>query len=323
MWPVRAALLSLLEGSRVSIIEQAAQRLEQLRRAGVGPDSIARPVPEVQGEPAPGVLTASASPGRAGNSAWSQIAATYAHVDLDLARLAANGILTPNVPRSKLADEYRAAKRGLLVNVRNESAAPVKRANCIMITSSVPGEGKTFTAVNLAMSLAMEMDTSVLLIDADVMRPSVLGRLGLPPGRGLLDLLTDPALKPQDVILNTNLDKLFLLPAGPASGRATELLASGAMARLVESLGAQDAGRILLFDSPPLLAAPETRALAAHVGQIVVVIEAGRTPQHTVAAALDLVKDSPVVMTLLNKTRGGAGAPYGYGAYGGYGYGAS
>jgi receptor protein-tyrosine kinase len=306
----------------VSIIEQAAQRLEQLRRAGIGPGTIEQQAPEVQGGPLPmAVVSAPLVPrGPAGQAPASLTRPTYAQVDLDLARLSAKGILTPNAPRTRLADEYRAAKRGLLVNVRNESAAPVKRANCIMITSSVPGEGKTFTTVNLAMSLAMEMDTSVLLIDADVMRPSVMDRLGLPLTRGLLDLLTDPSLAPQDVILKTNVDKLFLLPAGPASGQATELLASGAMARLVESLASQDAGRILLFDSPPLLAAPETRALATHVGQIVLVIEAGRTPQHTVSAALDLVKECPVVMTLLNKTRGRVGAPYGYGGYGGYGH---
>ena len=241
-------------------------------------------------------------------------------VELDLARLAANGILTPQAPRSRLADEYRAAKRGLLVNLRNESAAPVKRANCIMVTSSVPGEGKTFTALNLAMSLAMEMDTSVLLVDADVMRPSVMTRLGLPSDKGLLDLLEDPGLALSDVVLRTNVDKLLLLSAGSASGRATELLASGAMARLIEDLAAQDASRILLFDAPPLLAVPETRALAAHVGQIVVVVEAQRTLQSTLTEALDLIKECPVVMTLLNKTRGlSAGRnAYGYG----YGYGA-
>lgn len=242
--------------------------------------------------------------------------AGWRRVELDLKALTARGYLVPGAPRSRLEDEFRGAKRGLLVNLRGQSAAPVARANCIMITSSVPGEGKTFTAINLAMSLAMEVDTSVMLIDADVMRPSVMDRLGLQTGPGLLDLLRDPGVKLSDVVLRTSIDKLSLLPAGQGSGQATELLGSAAMHRLVDQLAAGDQKRILVFDSPPLLPAPETRALATHMGQIVLVIEAHGTLQRTVSEALELIKDCPVVMTLLNKTRGGSVGGYGYGAYG-------
>jgi protein-tyrosine kinase len=286
----------------VNIIEQAARRLEQLRRAGV--------------DPAPRKIDPLQPAGPPAGAATDSCSLSFSSVELDLPRLSAHGIVTPESPRSRLADEFRGAKRGLLVNVRGESAGTVKRANCIMVTSSLPGEGKTFTAINLAMSLAMEVDSSVMLIDADVMRPSVLNRLGVPPSKGLLDLLTEPELTLSDVILRTNVHKLSLLPAGRASGQATELLASSGMGRLVEKLASSDPSRILLFDSPPLLAAPETRVLAAHVGQIVLVIEAQRTSRNAVTEALELIKDRPVVMTLLNKARAGAGSSYGYGNYG-------
>lgn len=237
-------------------------------------------------------------------------------VELDLHALAARGFLTPDAPRSRLADEFRGAKRPLLANARGQSAAPVKRANCIMVTSSLPGEGKTFTAINLAMSLAAEVDSCVMLIDADAMRPSVLNCLGLPSARGLLDALTDPTLTLVDVVLRTNVEKLSLMPAGTSHRNATELLASAAMGRLVDELASVDASRILVFDTPPLLAAPETRVLASHVGQIVLVVEASRTPQNAVREALEQIKDCPVVMTLLNKARGSSPGSGGYGAYG-------
>jgi exopolysaccharide/PEP-CTERM locus tyrosine autokinase len=245
----------------------------------------------------------------------------HSRIELDLAKIAARGFVTPDAPRSRLADEFRGIKRPLLANIRGQSAAPVRRANCIMVTSSVPGEGKTFTAINLAMSLAAEVDSNVILIDADVMRPAVLDRLGLPATRGLLDVLTGAETTLADVVLRTNVHKLSLLPAGSDRSNATELLASAAMGRLVEELAANNQDRILVFDTPPLLAAPETRVLASHVGQIVVVVEAQRTPESAVRDALELIKDCPVAMTLLNKVRGKARAAYGYG-YGSYGYGA-
>ena len=312
--PANRAVLALgPKGSNLSIIEQAARRLEQLRRAGIGaspPDMVGRP------HLGSGLGGVDGRVGADGAARLTTSAPVPEHrVTLDLPELAARGVVTPDAPRTRLADEFRGAKRGLLVNVRGQSAAPVKRANCIMVTSSVPGEGKTFTAINLAMSLAMEVDSNVLLIDADVMRPSVMDRLGLPASKGLLDLLTDSRLTLADVALRTNLEKLTLLSSSSASGHATELLASGAMGRLVEQLASGDTNRIVVFDSPPLLAAPETRTLASHVGQIVLVIEAQRTSRSTFTEALELIKDCPVVMTLLSKARGTAGAPYGYGSY--------
>ena len=135
-----------------------------------------------------------------------------------------------------------------------------------MVTSSVAGEGKTYVSVNLAMSLAMELDTHVLLVDADATRPAVFERLALPPSKGLLDLLVDPS-SPDSLVLSTNVDRLSVLPAGTPQVQSTELLASDAMNRLVERLTSKDPRLLVLFDTPPLLGASESRVLAAIWGR--------------------------------------------------------
>ncbi len=234
-------------------------------------------------------------------------------VTIDLKQLAAIGYLTPDMQRSQIADEFRVIKRPLLANVHGKSTQPVARANLIMITSSLPEEGKTFVSINLAISLAMELDKTVLLVDADVSRPSVLKRLGLPPSPGLLDILTDPSLHVADVLLRTNIDKLTILPSGKANGRATELLSSGAMDRLLNELTTRYADRIVIFDAPPLLPSTESRVLATFMGQVVVVVEADRTPQKSLEQALATVESCPTVLPLLNKiSRSEVGNYYGY-----------
>jgi receptor protein-tyrosine kinase len=169
----------------------------------------------------------------------------------------------------------------------------------------------------------MELDTTVLLVDADVARPAVPERLGLPQDAGLLDLLTRKDLDVSDVMMRTNIDRLSILTAGTPHARATELLASEAMAGLIEELASRYPDRVLIFDAPPLLSSTESRVLANHMGQVVLVVEADRTPQTSVKSALDTIEDCPVVMTVLNKIeRSETGSYYGgYGGYGGYGYG--
>jgi len=188
----------------------------------------------------------------------------------------------------------------------------VRRANCIMVTSSVPGEGKTFSAVNLALSLASEVDSRVLLIDCDAVRPQVMERLGLDnESAGLLDKLRQPELALSNLILRTNIPKFSLLPAGRADLHATELLASEAMRTVIDELATRYLDRIVVFDAPPLLAAPETRILASLVGQIVVVVEAHKTSQQTVIDAIAQLESCPVVMTILNKVTGPSQVAYG------------
>lgn len=301
-----------------SIIEQAARRLEELKRSGI---EVPRPV-GAPPEPA-GVRVASSNPVPGPVASVRELPPVQRlapagpgskTVQIDLARLAEMGYLTPSFPRGQTADEFRVIKRPLLKNVASaKSANPVSRANLIMVTSSVPGEGKTFVSCNLAMSLAMELDTTVLLVDADVSRASVLSRLGLMPSQGLLDVLTNPSLPLSSVMLRTNVEKLAILPAGTPNGRATELLASEAMNRLLDEMAERYADRLVVFDAPPLLASTESRVLASHMGQIVMVVEADRTPQKVVSQAMATIETCPVVFPLLNKiSRSEVGSYYGY-----------
>jgi protein-tyrosine kinase len=313
----------------VSIIEQAVRRLEELRRSGIEPPPAAlggagaSPVIERLRSAVPAAdAAAAASAGRPAAVPAAQGSRPAARHDveakssrlvrIDLDRLAAMEYLTPTVPRSKIADEFRVIKRPLLANVRAAEGTQ-DRTNLIMVTSSLPGEGKTFVSVNLALSLAMELDKTVLLIDADVSRPSILDRLGLPQAPGLLDVLTDPALCLGDVMLRTNIPKLSLLPAGRPHGQATELLSSDAMHRLIAEMASRYADRILVFDAPPLLPSTESRVLATLMGQVILVVEANNTSQQTVEQALATIEQCPKVLPLLNKIgRSEVGTYHGY-----------
>ncbi len=292
-----------------SLIEQAARRLDQLRQAGAElPTDSTTPVAQV---------AASAPEGGA-----AKALTVSRHVDLDLPMLGRAGIAIPHAPRSRVADQFRVIKRPLIGNATGKGAMAIANGNLVMITSALPGEGKTFTAINLAMSLANELDCTVMLVDADVTRPSVMSTLGLPPGPGLLDLVQDPSLDMASTLLRTNVDKLTLLPSGTPHPRATELLASEAMARLVGEMAKRYADRIIVFDSPPLLLATESRVLATHMGQIVMVVHAEKTLQADVMEALSTIESCPVKLMLLNQARestvAGSGYGYGYAGEGGY-----
>ena len=228
-----------------SLIEQAALRLEQLRQAGIE-------IPEIENRPSPfaspamprsafappafaplaaelpsamqAPMHAPASVPRVhaghADNASGELFAKSRRVDLDLSAIAASGIVTPNAPRSHMADQYRVIKRPLIANAIGRGAATVTHGNLIMITSALPGEGKSFTSINLAMSIAAELDHTVMLVDADVARPSILRMLGLPAGPGLLELLEGKA-DMASVLMRTNVDKLTVLPSGSPHPRAT------------------------------------------------------------------------------------------------------
>jgi len=298
----------------VNLIEQAARRLEELRRSGVEAPTT------IQLRPEAGTVARGGRPDRGRSPRISdrlsgpdrpETAAKL--VEIDLQRLGAMGYLTPAGPRTQIENEFRVIKRPLLRNVFDRADAPVERANLIMVTSSLPGEGKTFVAINLAISMAMELDTTVLLVDADVSRPSVLQRLGVEPSPGLLDLLSDTSRGLSDVLLRTNIQHLSILPAGTPDARATEMLASVQMTRLLDDVSSRYSDRIIVFDAPPLLPSPESRVLASHMGQIVVLVEAESTSYQTVAATMATLEGCPVVLPLLNKTnRTQVGTYYGY-----------
>lgn len=298
-----------------SLIEKAAQRLEQLRQAGAD-----MPAPPEGAAPAsaPQVVAPAAATPAPVKEAPKTVSKS---VRLDLAALTEAGFVTPNAPRAVIADQYRVIKRPLIANATGKGASVVQHGNRIMVTSAMPGEGKSFTAINLAMSIAMELDYTVLLVDADVSRPSIMKTLGLPPGPGLLDLLTNKQMEMSDTLLRTNVDKLSLLPSGTPHPRATELLASDAMTDLIEEMGHRYPDRIIIFDSPPLLLTTESRVLATHMGQIVVVVQAEKTLQSQVRHALTTIESCPIKLMVLNQVHGGDQDAYGYGY--GYGHGAS
>jgi len=301
-----------------SLIEKAAQRLEQLRQAGVSVGDVPAAAPSPQAEPAGAAPVSPAAPAKA-KVVETAPDPVSREVFLDLDRLMQAGYVTPNAPRSSIADQYRVIKRPLLANATGKGAVPVVNGNLIMVTSALPGEGKSFTAVNLAMSLATELDYRVLLVDADVARPSLRRVFDLPAGPGLMDVLVKPDVKMSDVLLRTNIDKLSLLLSGTPHARATELLASDSMTRLLEEMAQRYPDRIIIFDSPPLLPTTEARVLATHMGQVVVVVQAERTLQSDLQHALATIENCPVKLMLLNQARGIGKDVYGYGY--GYGYG--
>lgn len=302
----------------MSIIEKAVKRLDQLKSASGegGFEAVQAPEPLVVPEEKP----LAKKPGAPEPVVPPPMRAQPKSVRIDLVRLAARGLVTPDQPRSAIAEEFRLIKRPLLANAVLEGPAAVENGNLIMISSALPGEGKTFNAINLAISMAMELDYTVLLVDADVSRPSVLRELDVPLQPGLMDVLAGEVDDLSEVLLKTNIDKLSILPAGMPHQRATELLASEGMTQLLEQMAHRYADRIIVFDSPPLLVTTESRVLAAHMGQVVLVVEAERTTHAHVRQALAAIEPCPIRMMVLNKSRDrSVGGYYGYGY--GYGYG--
>jgi exopolysaccharide/PEP-CTERM locus tyrosine autokinase len=307
-----------------SSIEKAAQRLEQLRKAGAPmPGNVAQPAETTAQGPLQ-QRAPTAAPAEDAVLEVQRAAPTHPvgskSVHIDLTAMAAAGFVTPHAPRSAATDQFRVIKRPLLENATGKGASVVANGNLIMVTSALPGEGKTFTSINLAMSLAMELNHTVMLVDADVTRQSVMKTLGLPPAPGLLDLLLDDKIGLPDVLLRTNIDNFTLLPTGLPSPRATELLASDAMAALLNDMGKRYSDRILIFDSPPLLLTTEARVLASHMGQVVVVVQAEKTLQSQVQHALSTIEACPIRLMVLNQARSRGLGTYGYGHGYGYGY---
>jgi exopolysaccharide/PEP-CTERM locus tyrosine autokinase len=222
-------------------------------------------------------------------------------------------MITPDGERSPIAENFRRIKRQILANVANSK--PGAPANLVMVTSALAGEGKTFCAINLAISIALEMDYSVLLVDADVAKPSIPQLLGLDAGKGLMDLLVDRRIELAEVLCKTDIGKLTLLPGGTVHQHATELLASGAMRELLREMAERYQDRIVIFDSPPLLAASEAGVLASQMGQIVMVVETGKTTEAELKNALSRIESGNIAGLVLNKGEG-PGLEYGYGGYG-------
>jgi len=236
--------------------------------------------------------------------------------NLDSNFLNKHGYLTPDLQNNQLAEEYRSIKRPLLMHIDGKGADRPEFANIIMVVSALSGEGKTYTTMNLAISIAMEKNRTVLLIDSDVIKPALSESLGLSGQRGLTDILIDESLSITDVMYKTNIPKLSLIPAGTLHSHSTELLSSHEMRKLCVELSSRYPDRIILFDAPPLLLTSHARILAHLAGQIVFVAEAGRTLQHEITEAISQISQDKIIGMVLNKSRRLSSGDYSYGSYG-------
>lgn len=220
---------------------------------------------------------------------------------IDRALLARNGLIQPEAPVSALLEEFRIVKRRVLASVRKaREAGSGAMAQRVLVCSPLPGEGKSFTAANLALAMAAEKDSEVLLVDADFAKPSILSLLGLPRGPGFMDVLANPDIALEDCILSTDIAGLYVLPAGNHTNSDSEYLASSRTAEVLDMLTRGSPGRIVIFDSSPALAASPAAELAHHVGQAIVVARADRTGQGALEDALTLLSACPDLKLLLN-----------------------
>ena len=291
------------------IIEKAADKRHNHAEARRDP-SFEEILPE-----APQIATGRMQKGGIGSSPSPSIQnRVHKEGTINLEKLRQAGMITPDGERSQIAEAFRLIKRPLLANSFHNGSAQADNHNLIMVTSALAEEGKTFCATNLAMSIAMEMDHTVLLVDADVARPSVLEYLGMEPSPGLLDVLLEDNLDLADVLIRTNVEKLAILPAGRQHKRATELLGSHAMNDLLKEIAHRYPDRIVIFDAPPLLLTSEAQALASQMGQIVMVVEAETTPQKAVMEALRQIESCDTINFIYNKARPFPGGDF-YGYY--------
>ncbi len=235
------------------------------------------------------------------------------HITLDRNALRRHGIALPSSGRSRIAEEFRLVKRQVVARYIDETDAEAElRSNrVIMVTSAKPGEGKTFAAVNLALSIASEQDLKVLLIDLDTRNHAMQEMMGIPAGRGLTDLLSNPDVDFSDVVLRTNLGNLAVMPAGHPDNRGPELLSSKRARNMFEEMTQRYSDRFIIFDAPSVLSSSDAATLATLVGQVVFVVEADQTQQEEIEAALSIIRVCPNISLLLNKVRASATDQFG------------
>jgi exopolysaccharide/PEP-CTERM locus tyrosine autokinase len=236
---------------------------------------------------------------------------------IDRARLRKLGFVDPDAATGALAEEFRIVKRQLLTGV-DQPGMSEEKSRIALICSASPDEGKTFCAVNLALSLAGEQDVEVLLVDGDFGKPEILNMLGVEPQAGFVDAIADPSIDPEGLIVRTDIGALSLLGAGRRVNNVTELLASERTREVLARLTEANPRRILIFDSPPALAASSASVLASHAGQTVMVVRADQTAEADLREALDLLSACPHVSLLLNGA-GFAASGRRFGSYYGYG----
>jgi protein-tyrosine kinase len=240
-------------------------------------------------------------------------ATTRRQISIDQDALRTAGLLAPRHRERQIASQYRQIKRPLIAAAMGKGREQLPNGRLIMVASAMPGEGKTFTAINLAFSMAMEKDLHVVLVDADLAKPQISKMFGIEGEQGLLDAVTESTIDMELLILPTDVPNLFLLPAGKSSDHATELLASDRMSEAIGLLLHNDPARVILFDSPPLLLTTEASALAQLVGQVVVVVHADNTEQQTLSEALSHLPEGTSASLILNQSTAKDAGSYFYG----------
>ncbi|WP_427967375.1 capsular biosynthesis protein [Altererythrobacter sp.] len=268
-----------------------------------------------QAEAAPVARAEVAPPQPAESAETERVALRGKAVSVDRKLLQETGMIVPDGPVTALLEEFRIVKRELLGDARETGTQAARR---ILVCSPHPNEGKTYCAVNLALAMAAERDIEVVLVDADFGNPSVPGVLGFKSDRGFMDTLSDPSIAPEDLVLSTDIEGLFVLPAGKRTTADAEYLASRRTSEVLDRLTAGAPNRILIFDTPPALAASPAADLAKHVGQALLVARADVTGQSALEDASQLLSACPDIKLLLNATQF---SPSGrkFGSYGGYG----
>jgi len=288
----------------MSLVEQAIARMRNQARAAAPKNAATGSTPAV---PPPIVDQVAEPPAKAKPAK---------RMTLDMDALRAREYLPEAGQDQAFADHYRRIKRPL-VDRAMAGVSAVGEPRVIMVTSALPGDGKTFTSINLALSMALERDISVLLMDCDVARRHVSEIVGLHDERGLLDALVDESLDIDSLVVQTNLPGLSVLPAGRRVEATAELLSSNRMRKIIVDLCTRDPRRILLLDSPPLLLTNEGRTLVKNAGQIVLVVRAGHTPRQAVQDAIGLFDAQQTGGIILNQVQvSPAEGYYGYGSYG-------
>lgn len=307
----------------MSFIERAVEQLQQEKAAAPVPPEqpAAQPTPQVASKPVePRVdrRTSGAVPTAAGPILRTVPSRTDRILAIDRRALRAAGVLGPEDEERRLAEEYRLIKRPLLKAITGDNGK--NSGNLVVVTSAVPGEGKTFTSINLALSLALERNREVVLIDGDVAKRDITRLFRLDDEPGLLDAGGAEHRELSDTILKTDVPSLYVMPAGNRHVEATEILASERMSSVLATLAAEPR-RIVLIDSPPLLVTSEAGVLASLAGQVVLVVKASDTPQEIVLHAVESIAEDKPVSLILNQVLSVPERSYGhYGYYGDYGH---
>lgn len=303
----------------MSIVEKAAEKLKALQPEAPAQAERTPPPPHLEAFDGGVATTIERLPERTREVAPSPETGSPCHIDTLVLERAG---LLPRDPEAnyRLADELRRVKRPLLDNVTGKGARPIAHAERIVVSSAAPDEGKTFTAVNLAMSLAHDPDFEVLLVDGDVPKSDITRILELEGRPGLMDVLADEQRHPAEVIVRTDVPNLLVVPSGQQHVLAAELFGSLRMEYVLEEFGGRNRRRLVVFDSPPLLAVSESQVLASHMGQVVVVVAAGYTHRSALASALQGMKGAQYVGLILNKSRLLASENHYDRYYGRYGY---